>query len=126
MNHLLLSDICKYSAKNTQSESTDWLIIVLRISSLFLLISTILVSNWIIVSCNVFIIVSLVTLSFFSTFLWQDDKHKILKIFLLIDNTRTEMFYLNETTKTINKTSLKNALVKNEKYEELFINYIGP
>lgn len=52
----------------------------------------------------------------------KDDKNKILKIFLLIDNTRTEMFYLNETIKTINKTSLKNALIKNEKYEELFIN----
>ncbi len=52
----------------------------------------------------------------------KDDKNKILKNFLLIDNTRTEMFYLNETIKTINKTSLKNALIKNEKYEELFIN----
>lgn len=52
----------------------------------------------------------------------KDDKNKILKIFLLIDNTRTEMLYLNETIKTINKTSLKNALIKNEKYEELFIN----
>ena len=52
----------------------------------------------------------------------KDDKNKILKIFLLIDNTRTEMFYLNETIKTINKTSLKNVLIKNEKYEELFIN----
>lgn len=52
----------------------------------------------------------------------KDDKNKILKNFLLIDNTRTEMLYLNETIKTINKTSLKNALIKNEKYEELFIN----
>lgn len=52
----------------------------------------------------------------------KDDKNKILKNFLLIDNTRTEMFYLNETIKTIDKTSLKNALIKNEKYEELFIN----
>lgn len=52
----------------------------------------------------------------------KDDKNKILKNFLLIDNTRTEMFYLNETIKAINKTSLKNALIKNEKYEELFIN----
>lgn len=52
----------------------------------------------------------------------KDDKYKILKNFLLIDNTRTEMFYLNETIKTINKTSLKNTLIKNEKYEELFIN----
>lgn len=52
----------------------------------------------------------------------KDDKNKILKNFLLIDNTRTEMLYLNETIKTINKTSLKKALIKNEKYEELFIN----
>lgn len=52
----------------------------------------------------------------------KDDKNKILKNFLLIDNTRTEMLYLNETIKTINKTSLKNVLIKNEKYEELFIN----
>lgn len=52
----------------------------------------------------------------------KDDKYKILGNFLLIDNTRTEVLYLNEIIKNVSKTSLKNTLIKNEKYEELFIN----